>query len=320
MKALSALVALCLLATVAAVGQTRPGIDELSAPQGAVLKGANDVGSVTTEIHYLWDDGSGGFNYCTGTYIIFDFRLTNNTGNTVSAMQHGFQVYSPTGAQWGNAEGTWAVPGIGQLFDLNLGIDDHSVTGSGADTIAFYGAAMMGGLPTGWDSVTMKIRVGPIDDSYGSGNHTLCLDSAWFPPMGVWSWQAGGSVIPDWDGPHCHTIMVIPGDDPDQDGAWTGCDNCPETYNPGQADSDWDGVGDACSGSGCCQLVGDIDYDGDRDIEDLVYLVNWMFGMGPPPPCMAHVDMNGDGQFDIADVVYFVAWMFSGGAPPADCP
>jgi hypothetical protein len=319
MRALSALVALCLLAAPTYAGQIQSGMDDANAPAGAILKGANDIGSVTTEFHYLWDDGSGGFSYCTGTYVIFDFRITNSTGNTITSLQHGFQVYSPTGAEWGSTEGIWAIPNIGSLFNLNFGIQEFSVTGSGADTIGFYGSGMASGLPAGWDSVTMKVRVGPISDSYGGGNHTLCLDSSWFPPAGIWSWQAGGSVFPEWDGPHCYPIMVIPGDDPDQDGAYTGCDNCPDAYNPDQTDSDWDSEGDACED--CCQMIGDVDYDGDVDIGDVVYLVSWMFGDGPLPPCMAHVDMNGDGQGpNIADVIYFVSWMFQNGPPLPDCP
>lgn len=57
--------------------------------------------------------------------------------------------------------------------------------------------------------------------------------------------------------------------DRDQDGVADADDNCPDTYNPDQSDSDQDGTGDACEVSSTipCDLDGDGDVDGDdRDI------------------------------------------------------
>jgi len=72
----------------------------------------------------------------------------------------------------------------------------------------------------------------------------------------------------------------------------------------------------------CCQGIrGNVDYQGgDNLIDDLVYLVDWMFTAGPPPPCAVEADLSGDGQLDIADLVYMVDYLFAGGIPPADCP
>jgi len=79
----------------------------------------------------------------------------------------------------------------------------------------------------------------------------------------------------------------------------------------------------------CCLNRGDIDHDGDAaDIEDLVYLVAYMFQQGPPPPCEegegyfseANVDGDGDSA-DIEDLVYMVAYMFQQPAPDlVPCP
>jgi hypothetical protein len=69
----------------------------------------------------------------------------------------------------------------------------------------------------------------------------------------------------------------------------------------------------------CCELRGDINHDGVIDISDLVYLVDWMFTGGPPPPCPEEADMNGDGAIDIADLVYLVDYMFNGGPAPVPC-
>ena len=72
----------------------------------------------------------------------------------------------------------------------------------------------------------------------------------------------------------------------------------------------------------CCDKRGDINNDGTGpDIADLVYLVTYMFGGGPEPPCMAEADVNGNGTGpDIADLVYLVTYMFGGGPAPVSCP
>lgn len=65
------------------------------------------------------------------------------------------------------------------------------------------------------------------------------------------------------------------GSDPDGDGILDAADNCPLTSNPDQADSDGDGIGNACDG----------DVDGD----------------GIPNACDATEDGDGDGVFDEID-------------------
>lgn len=62
---------------------------------------------------------------------------------------------------------------------------------------------------------------------------------------------------------------------------------------------------------------GDIDHAGDgMNISDLVWLVDFMFTGGPPPPVLEAADVNGSGAIDIADLVYVVDFMFNGGPPP----
>ena len=68
-------------------------------------------------------------------------------------------------------------------------------------------------------------------------------------------------------------------------------------------------------------LCGDIDGNGEGpDIADLVYLVDFMFAAGPPPPEIeaADVDASG-GVIDVADVVTLVDFMFGDGEP-LSCP
>ncbi|MDH4032405.1 MAG: hypothetical protein OEV80_01250, partial [candidate division Zixibacteria bacterium] len=64
-------------------------------------------------------------------------------------------------------------------------------------------------------------------------------------------------------------------------------------------------------------VCGDINNDGaGPDISDLVYLVDYMFTAGPPPPMMEAADVDGSGGIDIADLVYVVDYMFNGGPAP----
>ena len=48
-----------------------------------------------------------------------------------------------------------------------------------------------------------------------------------------------------------------------------------------------------------------------------------MFLEGPEPPCMEEANVNGmDGSevIDIADLVYLIDYMFLDGEPPPPCP
>jgi len=80
-------------------------------------------------------------------------------------------------------------------------------------------------------------------------------------------------------------------------------------------------------GDGCCLARGDINHDGQIDIEDLVgesgdaSLVGYMFLGGPEPVCMEESDVNADCSpaIDISDLIYLVEYMFLNGPEPAPC-
>ncbi len=64
-------------------------------------------------------------------------------------------------------------------------------------------------------------------------------------------------------------------------------------------------------------ICGDVDGDGlPINISDLVYLVDYMFTGGPPPPNMEMADVDGSGGIDISDLVFLVDYMFNGGPEP----
>ena len=77
----------------------------------------------------------------------------------------------------------------------------------------------------------------------------------------------------------------------------------------------------------CVGIAGNVDGDDQEEItvSDLTCLVDWMFCMIEPwfccqPECEAEADINGDGQLDITDLTYFVDYLFLGGPAPMACP
>jgi hypothetical protein len=64
-------------------------------------------------------------------------------------------------------------------------------------------------------------------------------------------------------------------------------------------------------------VCGDIDGNGTGpDIGDLVYLVDYMFADGPPPPTPAAANVDGEEDINIADLVCLVYFMFNQGPAP----
>ena len=77
-------------------------------------------------------------------------------------------------------------------------------------------------------------------------------------------------------------------------------------------------------GTSCCVgFRGNIDNDPEDQItiQDVTYLVQYMFKHGPPPPCPLEADVDGStGEVDVVDLVRLESYMFKGYAAPAPCP
>jgi hypothetical protein len=115
------------------------------------------------------------------------------------------------------------------------------------------------------------------------------------------------------DDDNCPFIYNPAQDDSDDDLVGDLCDNCPYKYNPDQADSDGDGIGDICD-----WLCGDPDASGAIDIDDVVYLISYIFAGGSPPLPLESGDTDCSQTVDIDDVVYLIDYIFSGGNAPSD--
>ena len=96
--------------------------------------------------------------------------------------------------------------------------------------------------------------------------------------------------------------------------------HCPEIYNIFYEHAD--SMHPPPKGCNCCQIRGNVDnFDQALDISDLIWLVDFMFCGGPPPPCWEQGNINGDtaSEIDVSELIYLVDYMFTQGPPPPPC-
>jgi hypothetical protein len=65
-------------------------------------------------------------------------------------------------------------------------------------------------------------------------------------------------------------------------------------------------------------LPGDANGDGQLNVSDVVYLINYLFIGGPAPGCHLAGDVNCDGAINVTDVVYLINYLFIGGPAPCE--
>jgi len=63
-------------------------------------------------------------------------------------------------------------------------------------------------------------------------------------------------------------------------------------------------------------VAGDADGSGLVDVDDVVFIIEYIFASGPAPEPIAAGDANCSGAIDIDDVVYLIAYIFSEGPEP----
>ncbi|MEW5922425.1 MAG: M6 family metalloprotease domain-containing protein [Candidatus Zixiibacteriota bacterium] len=119
-----------------------------------------------------------------------------------------------------------------------------------------------------------------------------------------------------WNEPPCFDGDSDGFGDPDHAENICADDNCPDAYNPDQADSDGDGIGDACDTGFLC---GDVNVSGGVNILDVTYIISYLYKGGPEPVPMASADVNNSGSVNILDVTYLISYLYKGGPAPT-CP
>jgi hypothetical protein len=66
-------------------------------------------------------------------------------------------------------------------------------------------------------------------------------------------------------------------------------------------------------------VCGDADGSEDVDIDDIVYLIDYIFSEGPAPDPLEAGEADCSEGIDIDDVVYIINYVFGGGPAPCDC-
>jgi hypothetical protein len=66
----------------------------------------------------------------------------------------------------------------------------------------------------------------------------------------------------------------------------------------------------------CALQRGDCNKDGEIDVADITYLINYLFVATSAPDPLWLGDANCDIEADVADVIYLINYLFLGGSPP----
>jgi hypothetical protein len=65
-------------------------------------------------------------------------------------------------------------------------------------------------------------------------------------------------------------------------------------------------------------ICGDADGNGTLDIDDVIYLINYVYIGGDPPLPTESGDINCDGKIDLLDIARLTNYIFRGGSAPCD--
>jgi hypothetical protein len=207
-----------------------------------------------------------------GNFVTVDIYMNNDDGFIRYGVTTPFVFYSPDGSitnvvhkdigGYGPSSSIWLDPAFVSYFNLGQFFEELSWDGVLPDTL---GTAYVGinGMPSGLDEhlyIKFNFEI--------SQTGTFCIDSCDHPnPAFDWMFEPPS---PPFNGPYCWTVTEICYD-PDGDGYGNpgmpqSCpeDNCPDTYNPYQENSDGDQYGDACDNCPTVANPDQEDADGDN--------------------------------------------------------
>jgi hypothetical protein len=64
------------------------------------------------------------------------------------------------------------------------------------------------------------------------------------------------------------------------------------------------------------QASGDVNLDGQVNLEDALYILNYLFKDGPAPSPMEIADVNCDEEVNLGDALHLLNYLFKGDDPP----
>ncbi len=149
---------------------------------------------------------------CTNRFHI-RYAYEPGDGSAITAFSNGFRIWT-TNNGYTDRPGpilrdTLPIPG-GWANAMGGGVFYSAASNDGLteDTVGFGAFRLFTpGLVDPFDEKTFRILV-PVGAQAGD---TLCIDSAFFEPIGEWMWSASGSFsctgVPDWGGPYCWEIL-----------------------------------------------------------------------------------------------------------------
>ncbi len=62
--------------------------------------------------------------------------------------------------------------------------------------------------------------------------------------------------------------------------------------------------------------AGDLTGDGEVDLGDAIFLLNYLYRSGPAPDPLSSGDMNSDGDVEMGDIIYLINYLYRDGPPP----
>ena len=191
----------------------------------------------------------------------------------------------------------------------------YSRPGELIDTVMmrWYGQTLMPSTEQGWYD--------PVYDEYFEFDHWLWYQYDICLPEADWLWQEQDSIY--W----LNISAFVTDTSDDLDTATWGWKSSYEHWNDDAVWSwtdnlDWQELYEPPFYS---YIPGDIDHDGDVDVDDVTYLYNWIYGVGPPPPYVVGgfypaADVNGDCVIDLSDLVALTSYVNTGTPALVYCP
>ncbi|HKC26319.1 MAG TPA: dockerin type I repeat-containing protein, partial [Thermoanaerobaculia bacterium] len=226
--------------------------------------------------------------------------------NSASSLGGGIYVGATTGTNTlKNVTVVLNTVGLGE----NIGGDAGGIYVTASKSVGLYNSALHGNS-NDYSRVTTNCVGSIVSNGFNViSDATGCSVSGAFVPSDplVGLLKDNGGTTP--------TFMLSPGSPAVDSGPVTGC-----TDPLGAAlTTDQRGVkrpiGTHCDlGAVEVELVGDVNGDGVRDVQDIFYLINFLFAGGEVP--LGRANVNGDSVIGVADVFYLINFLFAGGQPP----